>query len=109
MHFVDQRMAPTSRTSSAADTFGAVSEDNIGEFLKYMPGLTIDYVESDARTVRVRGLSSKYASVMIDGNPVAAAESASVPAATSSSSRFRFPRIDTIELSKTQWLTSRPT
>src|SRR5688572_19123940 len=98
---VDQRMAPNIKNVIAADAFGAVSEDNVGEFLKYMPGLTIDYVENDARTVRVRGMSSKYASVMIDGNPVAAAD---VGIGTGRDFQFEqvsLSTIDTIELSKT--------
>ncbi len=98
---VDQRMAPNITNTIAADAFGAVSEDNVGEFLKYMPGLTIDYVENDARTVRVRGMSAKYASVMIDGNPVAAAD---VGIGTGRDFQFEqvsLSTVDTIELSKT--------
>ncbi len=98
---VDQKQAPNIKNVIAADAFGAVSEDNVGEFLKYMPGLTIDYVENDARTVRVRGMSSKYASVMIDGNPVAAAD---VGIGTGRDFQFEqvsLSTIDTIELSKT--------
>ena len=59
---VEQRQAPNVKTIIASDAFGAVSEDNVGEFLKYMSGRSIDYVENDARQVRVRGLSAKYAS-----------------------------------------------
>jgi iron complex outermembrane recepter protein len=98
---VDQRVAPNITNVISADAFGAVSEDNIGEFLKYMPGLTIDYVENDARTVRVRGMSSKYASVLIDGNPVAAAD---VGIGTGRDFQFEqvsLSTVDTIELSKT--------
>jgi len=98
---VDQKQAPNITNVIAADAFGAVSEDNVGEFLKYMPGLTIDYVENDARTVRVRGMSSKYASVMIDGNPVAAAD---VGIGTGRDFQFEqvsLSTVDTIELSKT--------
>ncbi|MES2696379.1 MAG: carboxypeptidase regulatory-like domain-containing protein, partial [Verrucomicrobiota bacterium] len=98
---VDQKQAANITNVMGADAFGAVSEDNVGEFLKYMPGLTIDYVENDARTVRVRGMSSKYASVMIDGNPVAAAD---VGIGTGRDFQFEqvsLSTIDTIELSKT--------
>ncbi len=98
---VDQKQASNIKNVIAADAFGAVSEDNVGEFLKYMPGLTIDYVENDARTVRVRGMSSKYASVMIDGNPVASAD---VGIGTGRDFQFEqvsLSTVDTIELSKT--------
>ncbi|MBE2216021.1 MAG: TonB-dependent receptor [Opitutaceae bacterium] len=71
---VDQKQSVNVKNSIAADAFGSVAEDNVGEFLKYVPGLSLDYVENDARTVRVRGMGAKYATVMIDGNPVAAAD-----------------------------------
>ncbi len=71
---VDQKQAVNVKNTIAADAFGSVAEDNVGEFLKYVPGLSLDYVENDARQVRVRGMGAKYASVMIDGNPVASAD-----------------------------------
>ncbi|MEO7507540.1 MAG: carboxypeptidase regulatory-like domain-containing protein, partial [Pyrinomonadaceae bacterium] len=71
---VDQRRALNIKNVISADAFGSVSEDNLGEFLKYMPGLSINYNENDARTVSVRGLPSKYSSVTIDGMPVASAD-----------------------------------
>ena len=98
---VDQRTAPNITNVIAADAFGAVSEDNVGEFLKYMPGLTIDYVENDARTVRVRGMSAKYASVMIDGNPVAAADFGIGTGRDFQFEQVSLSTVDTIELSKT--------
>ncbi len=71
---VDQRRSINIKNVISSDAFGSVSEDNLGEFLKYMPGLSINYNENDARTVSVRGLPSKYSSVMIDGMPVASAD-----------------------------------
>jgi len=97
---VDQKQAVNVKNSIAADAFGAVAEDNVGEFLKYVPGLSLDYVENDARTVRVRGMGAKYATVMIDGNPVAAAD---INIATGRN--FQFEQVslsgaDTIEVNK---------
>jgi iron complex outermembrane recepter protein len=98
---VEQRQAANIKSVIASDAFGSVSEDNVGEFLKYMSGLTIDYVENDARQVRVRGLSAQYASVTIDGNPVASAD---LNISTGRSFQFEqvsLSTIDTIELNKT--------
>jgi len=98
---VEQRQAPNVKTIIASDAFGAVSEDNVGEFLKYMSGLSIDYVENDARQVRVRGLSAKYASVTIDGNPVASADFGIATGRSFQFEQVSLSTADTIELNKT--------
>lgn len=98
---VEQRQAPNVKTVIASDAFGSVSEDNVGEFLKYMSGLSIDYVENDARQVRVRGLSAKYASVTIDGNPVASADFGIATGRGFQFEQVSLSTADTIELNKT--------
>ncbi len=67
----EQRQALNIKTVIASDTFGDVPEGNLGEFLKLLPGITVDYVEADVRNIRVRGLPPKYATVTFDGHPVA--------------------------------------
>jgi len=34
-------------TTTSADMFGDVTDGNVGEFLKYLPGVDLDYVESE--------------------------------------------------------------
>lgn len=68
---VDQRQAYNIKTVIASDAFGDVAEGNIGEFLRFLPGITVDFVEADIRAVRVRGLPPKYATTTFDGLPVA--------------------------------------
>ncbi len=63
----EQRHAPNVKVVMAADAFGDVTEGNVGEFLKYLPGVTVDYVAADVRTVSVRGFSDRFTSVSIDG------------------------------------------
>lgn len=67
----EQRFADSIKNVVAADEFGAVAEGNVGEFLKFLPGVTLDYTDADARSVSVRGLPSESTAVNIDGNPVA--------------------------------------
>lgn len=67
----EQRQALNVKTVIASDAFGDVPEMNLGEFLKLLPGITVDYVEADVRNIRVRGLPPKYATVTFDGHPVA--------------------------------------
>ena len=55
--------------------FGDITEGNIGDFVKFLPGVTIDYVSPDARTISVRGLPANYTPVSIDGFRIASANS----------------------------------
>lgn len=63
----EQRFAPNIKVVVAADAFGDISEGNPGEFLKYLPGVTVDYVAADVRTVAVRGFPSNFTTVSWDG------------------------------------------
>ncbi len=61
--------------SVASDAFGNITEGNVGEFLKFLPGIELEYVEADTRGPRIGGMSSEYASVTLDGKNVASADS----------------------------------
>lgn len=63
----EQRYSPNVKVVMAADAFGAVNEGNPGEFLKYLPGVSVDYVAADVRTVAVRGFASNFTNVSWDG------------------------------------------
>lgn len=63
----EQRYAPNVKVVMAADAFGDVTEGNAGEFLKYLPGVTVDYVAADVRTVSVRGFAANFTNVYLDG------------------------------------------
>jgi iron complex outermembrane receptor protein len=98
----EQKSALEIKSVVASDAFGDVSEGNIGEFMKLMPGVIIDYVDADARSVSIGGLDPKYSVIMMDGAPVASAGSSSI----ASGRAFEFEQlsissIETVELSKT--------
>jgi iron complex outermembrane recepter protein len=67
----DQKFALNVKTVISSDAFGDIPEGNLGEFLKLLPGITVDFVEADVRNVRVRGLPPKYNTITFDGHPVA--------------------------------------
>lgn len=98
----DQRQANNMKKVIATDVFGDVSEGNVGEFLKLMPGVAIDYTEADVRQIRIRGMDPKYAAVTMDGAPVASAGSSDLGVGRG----FEFEQlsissIETVEISKT--------
>jgi iron complex outermembrane receptor protein len=63
----EQRFAPNMKTVVAADEFGAASEGDIGEFLKYLPGVSMDYLAGDARQVSLGGVEFNYTPVTFGG------------------------------------------
>jgi hypothetical protein len=74
----EQKAALEIKSVVASDAFGDVSEGNIGEFMKLLPGVMMDYVDADVRTVSIGGLDPKYSVIMMDGAPVASAGSSNI-------------------------------
>lgn len=74
----EQRYAPNIKNVVAADAFGDSGEGNLGEFIKFIPGVTVNYSGFDARTISVRGLPSYTTPVMVDGNRMSSAASSGV-------------------------------
>ncbi len=73
----EQRFAPNMKSVVSTDQFGDVTEGNIGEFVKFLPGVAVDYVAADVRNIMLRGISPQYTSVTSDGLPMASAASSS--------------------------------
>jgi iron complex outermembrane receptor protein len=71
----EQRYAKGLKVVMASDTFGDVTEGNVGEFLKFLPGVTVDYVAADVRTVSVRGFAPGFTNVYFDGMPITSSNS----------------------------------
>ena len=73
-----QKVAVQSKIVAAGDQFGPISEGNVGEYLKFLPGVSIDYNVNDARGVSLRGLSSAFTTITVDNTPVASGSSNSL-------------------------------
>jgi iron complex outermembrane receptor protein len=69
----EQRFAPNLRNVVATDELGFVPEGNVAEFIKFMPGVSVDNVGGFARGVSLNGVSPDYVPVTIDGFSVASA------------------------------------
>ncbi|MDE3084145.1 MAG: carboxypeptidase regulatory-like domain-containing protein, partial [Verrucomicrobiota bacterium] len=76
----EQRFAPNIETVVSSDQFGHVAEGNLGQFMKFMPGVSVDYVASDVRTIAMRGIGPNYTEVSVDNYRVAAANSGNTSA-----------------------------
>lgn len=98
----EQRYAPNIKNVLSADEFGGVTEGNIGEFIKFLPGITVNYAGADARSVGVRGMADTATIVTVDGNAVP--PSAAGPATRT----FGFDQLSINNLSRIE-LTKGPT
>jgi iron complex outermembrane recepter protein len=99
----EQKQAMNVKEVVSTDNFGDMSEQNVGEFLKYLPGINIDYVETDTRAASLGGMDPKYGYVTIDGNTMASGDSGSFG---DNSRQFEFEsismnNIESVEVNKT--------
>lgn len=70
----EQRFAPNIKNVVAADSLGDVMDGNVGEFLKFLPGVVPEYAYEDGSTVSavsVRGFAPGLVNVTVDGEFVA--------------------------------------
>jgi TonB-dependent receptor len=101
---MSQRNSMDIKSSLSSESFGSISEGNVGEFIKWMPGVDTEGEGDDTvRYVRLRGLPPEYTSITVNGVSLAAADG---NAGSSTSRSFSFEQvalssIDAIEISKT--------
>lgn len=101
---MSQRTSMDITNSLSSESFGDIAEGNVGEFIKFMPGVdTSGEGDDTVRYVRLRGLPPEYTSVTVNGISMAAAD-ANDGSSTSRSFSFEqvsLSSIDSIEISKT--------
>ncbi len=67
----EQRHAPNIKNVVALGEFGDRGSENIGEFLRYLPGVSILNSGEEADTISLRGIPSNNIGIMMDGAQVA--------------------------------------
>ncbi len=71
----EERNSVTLKNVVAADAFGTVTKGNIGEFVKFLPGVQVQYGgtyvnPSDVSYISVRGFGPDNTAIMMDGAPI---------------------------------------
>ena len=69
----EQRFAANMKNVVATDEFGDIAEGNVAEFMKFMPGVNIDYAGGNARDISLNGVPSTNVPVTLDGFGLASA------------------------------------
>lgn len=99
---MEQRASMNITNTLSADSFGEIGDGNVGEFLKYMPGVDFDVVADDApRNISLRGLPAKYTGVTVNGVKLSGIDANSSSSRTFSFEQIALSGIDSINIYKT--------
>ncbi len=69
----EQRFAASIKNVVSAEEFGAITDGNVGEFFKYLPGMNINVVGGEARQFSMNGVPSGNVPISIGGFDLAGA------------------------------------
>lgn len=69
----EQRVATNIKSVVSTSEFGTIPDDNPGEFLKWLPGVGVEYFANNITGVNVRGLGAVNTEINFDGMPIASA------------------------------------
>jgi iron complex outermembrane recepter protein len=98
----EQRFSANIKNVVATDAFGDVTEGNVAEFMKFLPGITVDYSDVMPQSIGVRGFDPNLTSVNMDGATMANA------AGGGTSRGFAFTQVSINNISRIE-LTKVPT
>ncbi|MBM3852337.1 MAG: TonB-dependent receptor [Verrucomicrobia bacterium] len=102
---MERRAASNAVNVVASDNYGELTMGDVGEFMKSMPGLSLDYVEVDTSAVRIGGLEPKYSTFTTDGARMATGTSNNNTGRQNSFEQMSITGIEAIEFNNT--LTAR--
>jgi TonB-dependent receptor len=72
----EQRFAKNIVNVVSADEFGTIADGSIGEFMKFLPGITSDYTGGDARRFSINGAPADNVPISMGGFDMASAAGA---------------------------------
>jgi len=67
----EQRFAPNLKTVVSVEAFGDVTDGNVGEFLKFLPGIATDNEDGLVGAVSIRGFGNNQTRISSDGASLA--------------------------------------
>lgn len=95
-----QRNAPNVKNVLSSDTFGSVADENIGNFLLRVPGITGYGTEGEVLSIKVRGVNADMNSVTLDGTRTSNGGTQSGLARAFEIDKVPAALIDSIEITK---------
>jgi iron complex outermembrane receptor protein len=71
----EQRFAANRKDVISTDAFGDINQGNIGEFVKFIPGISLDVKDGNSPSgIMVRGFDPNYTNVTMDGGMLASTQ-----------------------------------
>ncbi len=95
----EQRFAAGIKNVVSTEEFGNVAEGNAAEFIKFMPGVSIDYTGGNARDISINGVPSAFVPVTVDGFSVATAATGGAATRAVQSDMISINNLSRIEVS----------
>jgi TonB-dependent receptor len=83
----EQRFAANIKNVVSTDAYGDITAGNVAEFMRFLPGVAVNYEDAMPMTVSVRGFADNLTNVSIDGDQTANAVS------TGGSRVFQFKQV----------------
>ncbi len=71
----EQRFSAGIKNVVSTDSFADIADGNVGEFAKYLPGVTLNRNGSDGINIALGGVPSSGTPILLDGNGIASAAS----------------------------------
>lgn len=72
----EQRFAGNIKTVLHTDAMGDIIQNNLGEFVKYLPGVDVNTDQMNSVSIGLRGMPANYTNIALDGDDVNSAASA---------------------------------
>jgi iron complex outermembrane recepter protein len=69
----EQRVSTNIKSVVSTDAFGETAENNLGEFVKWLPGVGVEYFANDITGINVRGFGAQNTEITFNGLPSATA------------------------------------
>jgi TonB-dependent receptor len=71
----EQRFAANRKDVISTDAFGDINQGNIGEFVKFIPGISLDVKDGNSPSgIMIRGFDPNYTNVTMDGGSLASTQ-----------------------------------
>lgn len=67
----EQRYSSNIKAVVSTDAFGESVDNNVGDFIKFLPGVQPEYVSGQVRTISLRGFDANFTPMLMDGQSIA--------------------------------------
>ncbi len=98
---MEERASMNITTHIASEVFGDNAEGNVGEFLRNVPGVTLETIGGEVRNVGLGGLGSEYTNVTVDGMALAGADANDGGTRSITFEQVSLSSIDSVEVART--------